>query len=67
MAFVPTAEDVVITKLRWSKGGNRRKDAEDVENVIAVQADALDLAYIRQWTDQHGTRELFEQLLLSAQ
>ena len=64
--FVPTPEDVIITKLRWSKGGNRRKDVEDAENVIAVQADALDLPYIRQWADQHGTRELFEQLLVSA-
>ncbi len=60
--FVPTAEDVIITKLRWSKGGNGRKDVEDVENVIAVQGDALDLPYIRQWCDQHGTRELFEQV-----
>ncbi|MFI5380436.1 MAG: hypothetical protein ACHRHE_14150 [Tepidisphaerales bacterium] len=63
---LPTPEDVIITKLRWSKGGNRRKDVEDVENVIAVQGNALDLAYIRQWTDQHGTRGLFEQLLVSA-
>ncbi|MGA2496940.1 MAG: hypothetical protein ABSH20_04330 [Tepidisphaeraceae bacterium] len=66
MASVPAPEDVIITKLRWSKGGNRRKDVEDVENVLAVQVDALDLAYIRQWADQHGTRELFEKLLASA-
>ena len=65
--FVPTAEDVVITKLRWSKAGNRRKDVDDVASVLAVQANALDLAYIRQWTDQHGTRELFERLWTAAQ
>lgn len=61
--YVPTAEDVIIMKLRWSKGGNRRKDIDDVANVLAVQGDRLDLAYIRSWTDQHHTRELFEQLL----
>ena len=60
---VPTAEDVIITKLRWSKGGARRKDVDDVENVLAVQGDALDLAYIRQWCDRHSTREMFEKLL----
>lgn len=60
--FLPTAEDVIVTKLRWSKGGNRRKDVEDVENVIAVQRDALDLDYIRRWCDQHATRELFDRL-----
>lgn len=61
-AFVPTAEDVVITKLRWSKQGARPKDVDDVANVLAVQRDALDLSYIRHWADLHGTRELFEKL-----
>ena len=27
----------------------------------------LDLAYIRHWCDQHGTRELFEELLAGVQ
>lgn len=62
-AFLPTPEDVIITKLRWSKQGRRPKDVEDVSDVLAVQAGKLDLPYIRQWADQHGTRELFERLL----
>ena len=61
--WLPTAEDVVVTKLRWSKGGKRAKDLEDVKNVLAVQRGKLDLNYIRQWCDQHGTRQLLEQLL----
>lgn len=60
---VPTAEDVVITKLRWSKGGDRRKDVDDARNVLAVQQGTIDLDYIRGWTDRHGTRQLLEQLL----
>jgi hypothetical protein len=61
--FVPTAEDVVITKLRWSRSGSRAKDVEDVRNVLSVQAGRLDLDYIRSWCDRHQTRELFEKLL----
>lgn len=61
--WLPTPEDVVITKLRWSKGGNRSKDVEDVRQVLSVQSKQLDLPYIRQWCDQHGTRDLFERLL----
>ncbi len=61
--FVPTAEDVVIQKLRWSKHGQRLKDVEDVRGVLGVQAGKLDLDYIRRWCDQHGTRGLFEELL----
>jgi hypothetical protein len=63
--FLPTAEDVVITKLRWSR--HRQKDIEDVRNVLAVQVGRLDLEYIRSWTDQHGTRSIFEQLLAAEQ
>lgn len=60
---VPSPEDVIITKLRWSRAGQRAKDIDDVRNVIAIQRDRLDLGYIRQWCDQHGTRGLLEQLL----
>lgn len=65
-AFVQTAEDVVIQKLRWSRHGNRQKDVEDVRGVLAVQAGHLDLDYIRRWCDQHDTRSLFEELLLES-
>jgi hypothetical protein len=34
--------------------------------VIAVQRKNLDLAYIRHWTDQQSTREVFERLLAQA-
>jgi hypothetical protein len=51
---LPTPEDVVITKLRWSVQGKRRKDVDDVRNVIAVQAGRLDWEYILHWCDQHA-------------
>ena len=61
--YLPTPEDVVITKLRWSKAGKRSKDVLDIAQVLAVQFGKLDLPYIRGWCDQHDTRELFETLL----
>lgn len=61
--FMPSPEDVVVTKLRWSKGGNRSKDVGDVANVLAMRRQELDLDYIRHWCDRQGTRELFEGLL----
>ncbi len=65
--WLPRPEDVVITKLRWSMGGNRAKDVEDVRQILAMRADQLDMGYIRGWTDQHGTRELFEKILARVQ
>jgi hypothetical protein len=58
---VPTMEDVIITKLRWSQSGRRAKDFDDVRNVIAVQGDRIDWDYVTSWCDRHGTRELLEQ------
>jgi hypothetical protein len=55
---VATAEDVVIQKLRWA----RRKDLDDVVNLLAVSGSTLDWAYIRRWTDSHGTSGLLDQL-----
>ena len=50
---VLTAEDVVVTKLRWARG----KDLDDVRDVIALQGkEALDWAYIHHWTVLHGSR-----------
>lgn len=65
--YVPTAEDVVITKLRWSMHGKRQKDILDVASVLALQHSTLDLPYIRHWCDLHNTRDLFERLLLESQ
>ncbi len=61
--WLPTAEDVIIQKLRWSRSGKRAKDISDAADVIRLQKSKLDLAYIRHWTAQHQTADLFEGLL----
>jgi hypothetical protein len=57
-AWIPTAEDVVIQKLRWQ----RRKDLDDAVNVLAVSAGVLDWNYLEHWTKVHGTFDLLKQL-----
>lgn len=61
--WLPRAEDVVITKLRWSQGGRRAKDVLDVSKILAVQSGKLDMPYIRKWCEAHGTLSLLEKLL----
>jgi hypothetical protein len=58
VAFIQTAEDLIIQKLRWA----RRKDLDDIVNVLTVSASSLDWKYINDWTEQHGTTALLEQL-----
>jgi len=60
--YVSRIEDVIIQKLRWSRDPGRKQDEQDVRDVIAVQAGNLDQSYIREWCDQHGTRERFDRL-----
>jgi hypothetical protein len=59
---IPTAEDVIITKLRWAVQGRRTKDRDDVRDVIAVQGDHIDWDYVHTWCDRHGTREALDEI-----
>jgi len=60
--FLPTAEDVVVTKLLWYGEGPRAKHFEDARNVVLVQRDALDWDYVQRLCDRHGTRELLDKI-----
>ena len=64
--WIPTAEDVIVMKLRWAGAASRGKDRDDVRDVIAVQGDdALDWDYIHRWAAEHGTRELLDEIRAS--
>src|SRR5262245_15639238 len=51
--FLPTAEVVIVTKLRWAAGARRSKDWDDARDVIAVQGDRIDWDYVHGWADRH--------------
>jgi hypothetical protein len=61
--YVPTAEDVIIMKLRWAFRARRPKDLEDLRGIFDVQAGQLDLELLRHWADLHGTRFLLDELM----
>lgn len=57
-----TAEDMVITKLRWASLAKRGKDRDDARNIIAVRRADLDWAYVERWCATHGTLELLNEI-----
>jgi len=58
-ACLPTAEDVIIQKLRWGRVAKRTKDFADVVAVLQVQGpDRLDWSYIEDWCTKHQTLKL---------
>ncbi|MFN0135917.1 MAG: DUF6036 family nucleotidyltransferase [Phycisphaerae bacterium] len=60
--YLPTPEDVIITKLRWNEQGARKKDLEDARVVISVQGDSLDWNYIESWCAKHATTQILHEL-----
>ena len=62
---LPTAEDVIVTKLRWAKTAGRRKDLEDAGNVVAVQRATLDWDYLRRWCGDLNLLDLLDTLRVS--
>lgn len=67
-AFVSSAEDTVLQKLRWFQkgGGVSERQWDDVLGVLKVQAGALDYTYLRQWAAELGVTELLRQAMVDA-
>ncbi len=61
-----SAEDTILAKLEWLRAAPSERQQADVAGIVAVQGAALDLAYLRDWADQLGVRDLLE-LALSGQ
>jgi hypothetical protein len=60
--MIPTAEDVIITKLRWITQGRRSKDWDDVRDIIAVQGGRLAWDYIDTWSQRHNTQATLNEI-----
>jgi hypothetical protein len=56
-------EDVILSKLEWSKLGNSERQYLDALNVARVQAGMLDRVYLLHWADELGVAELLDRLL----
>ena len=63
--WIPSVEDVIITKLHWALLARRSKDRDDIHDVIAVQKDRIDWDYVHRWCAQHGTRALLDEIRAS--
>ena len=55
--FVASAEDVVISKLEWSKLGGSQRQIEDVAKVLTHKWTALDQTYLSKWIGELQLQE----------
>lgn len=57
---LPTAEDVIISKLDWFRQSDVDKHYSDARGVYAVQKGTLDTAYIARWCEAKGLLDLWQ-------
>ena len=62
-AWIATAEDVILHKLVWDRMTPSDRQLGDAAGVVAVQADALDHAYLRRWAQELEVAENLDRLL----
>jgi hypothetical protein len=58
--YLSSAEDVILSKLRWYQegGGVSEQQWKDVLGVLKVQADKLDLEYLKYWASRLNLSDL---------
>jgi hypothetical protein len=61
-AWITTAEDVILHKLIWNRLSPSDRQLGDAAGVFAVQADALNVPYLRRWASILGLQQELDDL-----
>lgn len=65
--WVTSPEDIILSKLEWSKDSQSEQQFGDALGVAVVQWDRLDVNYLRKWAKELQVRDSLEQLLEQAE
>ncbi len=58
-AFFSSAEDVILKKMDFFRGGRSEKHLRDITGIMMVSGDELDHDYIEGWADQMGLETIW--------
>jgi hypothetical protein len=66
--YLASAEDTILAKLDWYRLGGEVSERQwsDILGMLKVQAEALDLAYLREWARNLGVTDLLDRALEQA-
>ena len=59
---VATPEDIILSKLTWSKASDSERQLRDAFGVVAVQGEVLDRDYMHRWAAVLGVKKLLEKI-----
>jgi hypothetical protein len=64
-AYIASPEDIILSKLRWYRQTNEKSERQwsDVLGVMTVQAEKLDLEYLKQWANELVVADLLDRAL----
>ena len=65
LGFSASAEDIIISKMKYHQEGGSEKHINDSANILAVQGDRIDRAYIEHWVKEFGLAEIWDAILQS--
>lgn len=67
--YVASPEDTILSKLRGYRQTDETSDRQwnDVLGVMSVQAETLDLPYLKRWAEELGISDLLERALAQTQ
>ncbi len=62
---VISAEDTILVKLSWYRDGGEASERQwnDLRNIVKVQGERLDQAYLYEWSRELGVSDLLSRLL----
>lgn len=68
MAYVASAEDIILAKLEWYRLGGEVSERQwrDIQGILEVSGNRLDQAYLRHWAAMLNISDLLEQALAEA-
>jgi hypothetical protein len=67
-AYISSPEDNILSKLEWYRIGGEISDRQwqDVLNVLKIQGDRIDKAYLESWASELGVADLLSRALEEA-
>ena len=60
-------EDIILTKIEWSKGRQDSRQLDDALHVAAVQLPKLDKQYLKKWAKELNITDELNNLLSNAE
>ena len=63
---VASAEDVILSKLEWSKLSQAQRQIEDAAGILKIQRSSLNRSYLKRWIHELGLEKEWEDALRAA-